>query len=531
MDDSTVRPEETTPSDPIPVPDPGSPAPSREFVAVALIIALADIAIYRGGGYAGYAALAVGVPLLLRVGSTPVSPLRDMAALTLLLAGSAARLLWCGSTLAAAVAIALIIMCAMALAGRRPFILELLVFVGEAQASAYAGLARYRQTLLAGTLGRPISPTAAGFLGFFLPAIAVSVFGLLFLFANPDLASRFGEEVARALDRLREWVTHLSFGELLFCLAAGWLAVGLIRARRTTSTIDDRNGEVATGTLSDALYGGFRNTLIAVTALFAVYLVFEFQTLWFRTFPKGFYYAGYAHQGAFYLTVALGLATLTLSAIFHGRTLSDPRLPSLRRLGILWTIENLVLALAVYHRLFIYINFNGMTRMRSIGLLGVSAVVAGCLLVVVKIAKNRNSTWLIRRQLWVLAFAIYLYAVLPIDAWVIRYNVSQVLAGNLAPSVQISEHPTSTEGLLELFPLLGCNDGRILTGVRALLSRERDKRKEAPPSEWTHYQIADKVLAEELERQAPTLDPTYQKNPAQRQKDWDTFREYAYQWY
>src|SRR5436190_9704933 len=251
MDDSTVRPEETTPGAPIPplAFESAPPVPKREFAALALIVALADFAIYRGGGYAGYAALVAGIPLLLRIGGMPATPRRDLAVLTVLLAGSAARLLWCGSPLAAGVGVALIVMWAMALAGRRPFILELLVFVGEAQASAYAGLARYRQSLLAGTLGRPVSPSAAGFLGFVLPAIAVLVFGLLFLFANPDLARSFGDEVARALERLREWVSRLSFGELLFCLAVGWLAVGLIRARRVVaaSALDDRESERPTG--------------------------------------------------------------------------------------------------------------------------------------------------------------------------------------------------------------------------------------------------------------------------------------------
>ncbi len=42
-----------------------------------------------------------------------------------------------------------------------------------------------------------------------------------------------------------------------------------------------------------------RNTLWMVIVLFAVYLVYEVSSMWFRSFPKGFYYAGYAHQGAF----------------------------------------------------------------------------------------------------------------------------------------------------------------------------------------------------------------------------------------
>lgn len=35
--------------------------------------------------------------------------------------------------------------------------------------------------------------------------------------------------------------------------------------------------------------------------------------MWFRPFPTGFHYSGYAHEGAFWLTVALAMATITLS--------------------------------------------------------------------------------------------------------------------------------------------------------------------------------------------------------------------------
>ena len=45
----------------------------------------------------------------------------------------------------------------------------------------------------------------------------------------------------------------------------------------------------------------------------------------------------------------------------------------------------MVLALAVFNRLFIYISFNGMTRMRIVALYGMSAVAVGFVLVVWKI--------------------------------------------------------------------------------------------------------------------------------------------------
>jgi hypothetical protein len=46
------------------------------------------------------------------------------------------------------------------------------------------------------------------------------------------------------------------------------------------------------------LYVAYRNMLVALILLFTAYLGFEFATLWFRAFPEGFHYSGYAHEGA-----------------------------------------------------------------------------------------------------------------------------------------------------------------------------------------------------------------------------------------
>src|SRR5262249_42461553 len=150
----------------------------------------------------------------------------------------------------------------------------------------------------------------------------------------------------------------------------------------------------------------------------------------------------------------------------------------------------------------IYINFNGMTRMRVVGLLGISAVVVGFVLVVWKIAHDRSFIWLINRQLWTLATAVFLYAVLPVDWLVHTYNVRRILAGDLAPSVQISVHPIDSGGILALHSLTKCEDAAIREGIKALLA-ERAARAEAvevqrSTENWTSFQLADRMLLDQL---------------------------------
>jgi hypothetical protein len=513
------------------------PAGWRELVAVMFMVAVADATIYRGHGFGGYAVLFATAPLLMIVGS----PLRRHG-VSLWIAGgmlllTAFKALWCGSWLLIAVGFALLTAFAAALAGVTPYVVETAVFGSLSVHAGYTALAPYRRFLE--RIALPVS--WASWLNIALPLAAFIVFGLLFILANPDLVASFSRGLSNLLTVLRERLWQYAPGplEALFLLAAAWISVGLLRP-----VLDPRKslpGASATPASrappADAApvghYPALRNTLWTVIGLFAVYLVFEFMTLWFRTFPPGFYYAGYAHEGAAWLTVALALATLMLSIVFRGRILADPRLPRLRRLAWLWSAENMLLAAAVYHRLFIYIGFNGMTRMRTVGLFGISAVVAGFVLVLVKIARNRNFAWLLRQQLWALAAAIYLFALTPVDTLVVRYNVARILAGDPKPSVQLSVQPLSSEGVLFLEPALESEDELIREGIRALLAEhyEDSERKFERDRQlgWTTFQLSDRLLLEQL-RESYSVFAKYVP-PEERRAVLDRFRKYTRQWF
>lgn len=505
----------------------------REILAVLLVVVLADVTVYRGPGFAGYALGFAVAPFLLALG---MPCLRGRASAWIvggMLLLAAAKLLWCGDALLVAVASVLLVAVAMTLAGRSPCLVDLFLLVVQTPAAGGLGLVQYPQT----ARKLPFRVSRGGWLGLLLPLAALVVFGTIFILANPDLMASVHDTLQRAFDAFCDWWVRWgpTWTEVLFWLAATWGVVGLLRPIVQRSLLDAfarSPQEGAEAAAESPLFWALRNMLGAVIVLFAVYLVFEFKTLWFRTFPPGFYYAGYAHEGAAWLTVALALATGLLSLVFRGEVLRDPRLPRLRRLAWVWSGENLLLALAVYHRLFIYIHFNGMTRMRTVGLIGMTAVVVGFVVVVWKIARQRDFAWLLRRQLWTLALAVYVLAALPVDTLVHRYNVARVLAGDLAPSVQISVHPISSEGILVLAPLLQCRDPIIREGIAALLAQrslEQESAAPSPAAEWRSWQGAEHLLQTQLHALSPQL-ASY-RDDAKRAAAWERFRSYAYQWY
>ena len=506
-----------------------------ELVGVGCLIIVCDLTIYRGQGFGGYALLFFVAPVLLWLSSSRRCRSHVLWVVAAMLVALAAKMLWCGSGPLLAIGFALVVAFAMALAGFRPYVLEAAFFASQVPHAGYRGLIRYGRQI---NLDRLVP--RASWMSVVLPLSAFLVFGWIFILANPNLVVWFGEGIQQIVEVLRDWFQRNLPEplEICFWFAVLWVVLGLLRPEVdrsyfATSSPSGAKGDDSPAAVEPFVYSAVRNTLATVIILFAVYLVFEFNTLWFRVFPHGFHYSGYAHEGAAWLTTALALTTVILSLVFRGNLLRDQRVQTLRRLAWLWSLENLILAAAVYNRLFIYIGFNGMSRMRIVGLFGISAVVAGFVLVVWKIAYRREFLWLLRRHLWTLAIAVYLLALTPMDTIVVGYNVQRILAGDPAPSVQISVHPINSEGILLLQPLLECDDEMIREGVRALLAQHHESAEATSNRRkslgWTTYQIADRMALDEFRKHSRLWrrfsDPKVRKPVLER------FHKYAYQWF
>jgi len=500
-----------------------------ELLVLLLLVILSDAAIYQARGYAGPAVYLGMAPLLMACGAVRRCWNWQTILVLIMVWGIAGRLLWCGSWLAVAGGFIFLGAVSLSLAGGSVFILEMCRFIAGMFFSSFCGLLVYERWLRQ-LLGRWLRvPSLARWLQFLLPPAVGLVFAVVFILANPDLARWTTNEIAALIRQVDEWLIALidSPWRIVFWIASLCVSIGLLRPLLMSVPVLKERADASPPVPAEApLYPAFRNTLGLLMILFAAYLCFEFWTMWKGDFPPDFYYAGYAHEGAFWLTVALGLATVLLSLFFRGTMWTDSRLPNLKRLAFIWSAENLLLAAAVYNRLFIYIHFNGMTRMRVIGMLGTSTVVVGLLLVVLKILLQRNFAWVIRHQLIALAVAIYLYAVLPVDAFVVRYDVAHILSGNLKPSVQIAHHPTSLEGKIMLFPLLECPDPIIRDGIAEMLWQTRQDLDQQTTGDWTTWQAAADLFRKMADRNK-LHEPRQLPPPGA----WQRLRDYSFQWY
>lgn len=501
------------------------------LLVVALMVILADFTVYKSQGFAGLAIFLSGASVLVFVG-IPSRSIRFCTVLVwAMLAYAAYRIACHGNGLLIVCGFWLLVGLAVALRGKTPFLLATLGFAAECFPVGFEFFTRLNDRLRARVLtpvdeGKPLFVAEIAF-----PLISLILFGGVFVMANPDMVNLVSGTLGEFADMVWEFAFQFSPFEVVFWGVVALLTGGLLRpvvVPVLASAIDvGRSQEVAEA----PLYSAFRNTLLTLIALFSIYLMFESRAFVSRKPPEGFTYSSYAHEGAAWLTVALGMATVTLSLIFRGRTLREPRLRRLQKLAWVWTSLNFALAIAVYNRMLIYIDFNGMTRMRTVALLGISSVVAGFLLVVFKIQRQQSFGWLVRRQMWVLGFAIYLYSVLPVDVLIHRYNVNQILGGNPAPIVQVTAHKVHDEALPVLLPLCNVKDEMVAKGVQSMLSsrfgairQDLQASNELGWTAWQRYRGHTVASLESARTGWDTFDSNQKKIEA-----WSRLKDFAFQ--
>jgi len=199
----------------------------RELLSLLLIVVIADVTLYRGQGFAGPGLFFIAVPVLLLTGVVRSQFHRSLWLMGVLLLFLAARLLWCGSLEAVFAGAGLLCGFIMSLSGRAPWLLQTVAHTAQLIPDGYVGLSHYYESLS----GCRMKPPEGRVLAIVLPALTVSAFATLFLFANPDLLSTVSAELTRLIEQTQQWLREFAPGpmELLFWITTGWIATGALR--------------------------------------------------------------------------------------------------------------------------------------------------------------------------------------------------------------------------------------------------------------------------------------------------------------
>lgn len=336
-----------------------------------------------------------------------------------------------------------------------------------------------------------------------VPMFLVLVFGTIFAFANPAILEWLRsicdwlDYIILHLDKFIEWLLkqdiwcQLFVFLLAFCGLCGFLAPRVWSQVQPRTPYPGLNLRTEESPVTPAHIAMYWNSLFALIILFAVELTYEFSSFLTWEPPAGFDYGTYCHEGAFWLTMALGLATLVLAGIFRQKVCAHEKVNSLKRLAFLWIVENVLLAVTIYIRLGIYVQQTGLTRLRVVGFFGTTAVAVGIVWMALKLKKDRPAGWLISRYAWTVAVLIWLYSVFPVDFLVWKYNVAEFQAGNKSVLVHVADQRISAEGLIPLFDLLQTEDPVVQKGAAFVIWNRRPRGEYV---DWRSIFLAEERL-------------------------------------
>ena len=383
-----------------------------------------------------------------------------------------------------------------------------------------------------------------------VPLLVTVFFILIFVAANPVV-----EQLVRDVsDRLGKWLEAfgdiLTLGRTVFWLFWLILFAGLIRpvVRSWLADVLAKDGEglgAPGGAAPDrANYATALATLVSVNVLFLAFNALDSVFLYFRaTLPAGITFSEYSHRGCFWLTMGLLLSTAVIGAVFRNRLNFHPGAKALRLLSYVWAAQNGVLAAGALRRLQMYIDYNGLTRLRIVGVYGVLLVAVGLALMVWKVRRAKNFMWLVRRDALAFWVALVVLALTPRDLICWRYNVAQVMSGNLRPLAVLhapTMTPISPEGLPCLIPLLDyehkegehkeATENRIRRGIAQLLGRRLIGLRRSRPRHWAQWQASHTWALKKLQSVSRRLDLT-ERDSYERGETEKSLRGFARQWF
>ncbi len=469
------------------------PARPRELLAALALVAVADLALWSGkdlsvGGY-GVAAFFVAVPAIVLVAARARRLTLRLGAIVAMFVAIAARCAFAPGVGAVLLGLLGVFALAITMRNRSTFLTDIAASFG----STFVTIPQRLEAVVSGVRKHLIStkdgPRSVSHV--LIPAVLVSTFVTIFALANPLVARWLG-----GLTRLLGVPTPVRVVTWLFMLFGAVLLVRPAIRRSSAREEADTTGMSTQGALVVA-----RNALIPLNLVFFVYNALDVTYLWAGAPPPGVSEQKYAHEGAAWLTLALGLLTVVVGVMFRGSLAHDTRGKMARLLAFGWLAQGIILAGGTFRRLAIHITTSGLSNVRILGMFGTAVVAFGLVLVGVKLLRRHSFVWLLRRQLDALVVALLGFSLLPTHRISAPVNVTRVMAHEYQALVNIEEQASEAESAASLLPLLDHDDERIRRGVAALLLDERDALRRAASHRhgWRDRDFASARASRDLE--------------------------------
>lgn len=461
-----------------------------------LMAVLAELTLLDASGFAGPAVFFCGAAFLIGCGIPARSLGRQTWLLAALLGIVCYRMAVSGTWAQVAVAGWLLAALTLSFRHQKPFFLRTIVFATE---SCWAGYDYFMNIHkhMSHALALPDDerpPSLALNAG--LPLMVLLTLGGLAVAIRPELLAPLQHDIAAGGTVASVWQRVYDFNlvHVGVWILVMWITIGLLRPVLTPvedppCVIDRTDGEEH---YHAPMFFPLLNTLVVVVGAFGLFLAGEFLTqARLVAFPPAdsAAFAALTQEGLNWLALASVGTIVLLCVIFHSSILADSRLKLVRALSGALVGLNLLLAALVVQRFLQHIAFNGLSRLKVLGLLAVGVAIGAVLLTLVMSLRQQNVTWLLRRKVWLVALAGYVFLVSPVDRLVQSYNVTSILHGNSGPIAQITPGQVDDEAVCVLLPLCQASDPTVREDAVALVAERlqvlEDRMASAESRDWT----------------------------------------------
>ncbi|WP_348635609.1 DUF4173 domain-containing protein [Sphingobium sp. Sx8-8] len=272
-----------------------------------------------------------------------------------------------------------------------------------------------------------------------LPLGGSAIILALFAAANPVIADVLGMIGLPDL-------SHITARRLLLWIAIFALSWSLLRARPARRLIPtfDGSGDIVIPGVSVA---SVTLSLLLFNLLFAVQNMLDMAYLSRALpLPSGMTITEYVHRGAYPLIVTALLAGLFVLVTLHPGS-STAAVPPIRRLVVLWIVQNVILVASSIQRTLDYIDMSMLTALRIHALAWMALVACGLLLICWRMLQSKSAAWLINTNLMLAAIVLTVFCFLDAGEaaawWNVRHahevtgkgpNLDLCYLGRLGPS-------------------------------------------------------------------------------------------------
>lgn len=258
-----------------------------------------------------------------------------------------------------------------------------------------------------------------------IPVIFSIVFLGLFTFANPVI------ELWLAQIELPDLSNGVDVFRLLFwmvCAAGIWPFLTPIIKRWKSRLVQPSSGP-GLSVEGVAVFGSgpvFR-ALLMFNGLFALQTALDIIYLWgLGALPEGITYSQYVHNGT-YALLAAALLSILFILIVTGDRRGQHHLTKIRLLLLIWVAQNSFLVISTMKRMHMYIDAYALTYLRIAALVWMLLVLAGLILIAVRLLWKRNNAWLVRMNLASLALVLYGVSLVNMPGFIASYNVDNAM--------------------------------------------------------------------------------------------------------